>query len=115
MSEDCLFCKILAGEIPCDEVYSDDTVFAFRDISPAAPTHILIIPRKHIPNVAVAEEEDAELLGQLMLKANEIAEREGLTGDGFRYVINTGSQGGQTVSHIHLHILGGRQMTWPPG
>lgn len=115
MAGGCLFCKIVAGEIPCDEVYSDEDVFAFRDINPAAPTHILIIPKKHISFMPDAEPEDEALMGKLLLKANEIAEREGLSDDGFRYVINTRGHGGQTVHHVHLHILGGRQMVWPPG
>ncbi len=115
MSEDCLFCKIIAGEIPSEEVYSDDDVYAFRDISPAAPTHIQIIPKKHIPSIDDATEEDEALLGKLILRANEIAHKEGIAEDGFRYVINTRGHGCQTVFHIHLHIIGGRQMGWPPG
>ncbi len=110
-----MFCKIIAGEIPSDKVYSDEDVYAFRDINPAAPCHILIIPRKHLNAVNVGNDDDEALLGKLLLKANLIAEREGLTSDGFRYVINTGKDGGQTVSHLHLHILGGRAMRWPPG
>lgn len=115
MSEDCLFCKIIAGDIPSNKVYSDDDVYAFHDISPAAPTHILVIPKKHISAVNDANAEDQGLLGRLLLRANEIAEQQGLTEDGFRYVINTGDNGGQTVSHLHLHLLGGRRMSWPPG
>jgi len=115
MSEDCLFCKIIAGDIPSNKVYSDDDVYAFHDISPAAPTHILVIPKKHISAVNDANAEDQGLLGRLLLRANEIAEQQGLTEDGFRYVVNTGDYGGQTVSHLHLHLLGGRRMSWPPG
>ena len=115
MSDDCLFCKIIAGEIPSNKVYEDRDVYAFHDISPAAPTHILIIPKKHIAAVKDASSEDAELLGRLTLKAAEIARKHGLEEDGYRFVINTGSDGGQTVFHIHLHILGGRRLTWPPG
>ncbi len=115
MSEDCLFCKIIAGDIPSNKVYSDDDVYAFHDISPAAPTHILVIPKKHISAVNDTNAEDQGLLGRLLLRANEIAEQQGLTEDGFRYVVNTGDYGGQTVSHLHLHILGGRRMSWPPG
>lgn len=115
MSKDCLFCKIVAGEIPCNDVYSDDDVLAFRDINPAAPTHILLIPKKHIAFTHEAGPEDEALMGKLVLKANMIAEREGLKEDGYRYVINTGGHGGQTVFHIHLHILGGRYLGWPPG
>ena len=115
MSDDCLFCKIAAGDIPCEEVYSDKYLIAFRDIAPAAPTHIVVIPKKHIASIADATEEDEALMGRLVMKANEIAHSEGLHTSGFRYVINTGEDGGQTVSHVHLHILGGRAMTWPPG
>ena len=115
MSDDCLFCKIIAGDIPSNKVYEDDDVFAFHDISPAAPTHILIIPKKHIAAVKDASAEDTELMGKLMLKASDIAREQGLEDDGYRFVVNTGDSGGQTVFHIHLHIIGGRQMTWPPG
>lgn len=115
MAEDCLFCKIIAGEIPSNKVYEDDAVYAFHDINPAAPVHILVIPKKHLSAVNAASEEDQALLGHLLLKANAIAAEQGLAEEGFRYVINTGDKGGQTVYHLHLHILGGRQMTWPPG
>jgi histidine triad (HIT) family protein len=115
MSEDTLFSKIIRGEIPSDKVYEDDHVYAFRDINPAAPTHILIVPKKVIPKISDATEDDAHLIGHLVLAANRIAKEEGLHGDGFRYVINCGDHGGQTVYHLHLHILGGRQMAWPPG
>lgn len=115
MSDDCLFCKIIAGEIPSNKVYSDDYVYAFEDINPAAPHHVLIIPRKHLSSVAEAKAEDESLMGKLLLSANRIAEELELTEKGFRYVINTGEDGGQTVSHLHLHILGGRAMSWPPG
>lgn len=115
MAEDCLFCKIAAGEIPSEEVYSDDEFYAFRDINPGAPTHCLVIPRKHIARIAEASPEDEGLLGRLLLRANAIAEAEGLVEPGFRYVINCNDDGGQTVYHIHLHILGGRPLSWPPG
>ncbi|MBX7254833.1 MAG: histidine triad nucleotide-binding protein [Candidatus Hydrogenedentes bacterium] len=115
MEIDCLFCKIAAKAIPSTEVYSDNEFYAFRDINPGAPTHILIVPRKHIEKVTDVQPEDAVLLGKLVLKANEIAEKEGLTKDGFRYVINCGRRGGQTIWHVHLHILGGRDLAWPPG
>lgn len=115
MAEDCLFCKIIAGDIPSNKVYSDDDVYAFHDINPAAPTHILIIPRKHLHAVNAAGDEDQALLGKLILAANRITKQEGLAESGFRYVINTGDEGGQTVFHLHMHILGGRQCTWPPG
>jgi histidine triad (HIT) family protein len=115
MPDDTIFAKIARGEIPSDEVYSDDEFYAFRDINPQAPTHILVIPRKPIPKISDACDDDAALLGRLILAANRIAEQEGLTENGFRYVINCGQAGGQEVYHLHLHILGGRQMTWPPG
>jgi histidine triad (HIT) family protein len=115
MATDCLFCKIIAGEIPSTEVYSDDDVYAFRDINPAAPTHLLVIPKKHLTDVKSATAEDEALMGKMLLRANEIAAAQGLADEGFRYIINTGSNGGQTVFHLHLHILGGRQLGWPPG
>jgi histidine triad (HIT) family protein len=115
MTTDCLFCRIAAGDIPSQKVYSDDHVYAFHDINPAAPTHILVIPRKHLSSVCEAGPDDEALMGKLLLSAQHIAREQGLADDGFRLVINTGDQGGQTVYHIHLHILGGRQMNWPPG
>jgi len=113
--EDCLFCKIAAGEIPSTAVFSDDELYAFRDIHPAAPTHIVLIPRKHIPRVSDATSEDAGLLGRMMLRANEIARREGVAENGFRCVINCNSWAGQEVFHLHMHLLGGRKFAWPPG
>lgn len=115
MAEDCLFCKIIRGEIPSNKVYEDDDVFAFEDINPAAPTHVLIIPKKHLKSIGDALPEDTALLGKLLLKANEIAASLGLAEEGYRYVVNTGQNGGQTVFHLHLHILGGRALGWPPG
>jgi histidine triad (HIT) family protein len=115
MSKDCLFCKIISGDIPSNKVYSDDHVYAFHDINPAAPTHVLVIPRKHLSAVNDRSEEHEPLLGALMAAANRIVIQLGLEESGFRYVINTGSHGGQTVFHLHLHILGGRPLTWPPG
>ena len=115
MASDCLFCRIIEGEIPSQQVYSDEDVYAFRDINPAAPSHILVIPRKHLESINAADSGDEALMGRLLLRANQIAVAEGLADDGFRYVINTGQHGGQTVFHLHLHILAGRQMTWPPG
>ncbi len=115
MAEETVFGKILSGEIPSTEVYSDEEFYAFRDINPGAPTHVLVIPRKPIPKITDATEEDAPLLGRLLLAANRIAEQEGLTEKGFRFVINCGEWGGQTVFHLHLHILGGRPLQWPPG
>jgi histidine triad (HIT) family protein len=109
----CLFCQIAAGEHPATIVYRGDDVIAFRDINPQAPTHILIIPVKHIVSVAEATVEDEGLIGRLMTTAREIAQHENLKG--YRLVINTGSQGGQSVFHLHVHLLGGRAMHWPPG
>ena len=115
MAGDCLFCKIAAGEIPSTEVYSDDEFYAFRDIHPGAPTHCLIVPRKHIARITEASPDDAALLGRMLLRASRIAEAEGIAGSGFRLVINCNEDGGQTVFHVHLHILGGRPLAWPPG
>jgi histidine triad (HIT) family protein len=110
-----LFEKIVAREIPAKIVYEDDLVFAFRDINPQAPVHALIVPKKPIPRVAEAKTEDQQLLGYLLLKAAEVAGKLGLDKGGFRLVINNGADGGETVPHLHVHILGGRYMTWPPG
>jgi histidine triad (HIT) family protein len=115
MSADCLFCKIIAGDIPSNKVYSDEHVYAFHDINPAAPTHVLVIPKKHLSAVNDGGAGNEVLLGKLLLAANIIAADLGLEHDGFRYVINTGTDGGQTVFHLHLHILGGRALSWPPG
>ena len=110
-----LFEKIIAREIPAEIVYEDDLVLAFNDINPQAPVHVLVIPKKTIPRIAEAEPEDHQVLGHLMLKAKEIADDLGLHENGFRLVINNGKDGGESVPHLHLHILGGRAMTWPPG
>ena len=115
MSEDCLFCKIIKGEIPSKKVFEDDKVYAFRDINPQSPEHILIIPKKHIADMNHAQEEDKELLGHLLLTGKNIAADLGFGTDGYRNVINTGEYGGQEVYHIHLHLLGGRKHSWPPG
>lgn len=115
MSADCLFCRIVNGDIPSKEIYSDDDIYAFLDINPAAPTHVLVIPKKHIKDITDAESSDEALMGKLLLRANDIANKLNLSEDGFRYVINTGVNGGQTVFHLHLHILGGRSLSWPPG
>lgn len=111
----CIFCEIVAGRIPAKIVYSSADVTAFRDINPQAPTHLLIIPNRHIASIAEVGEGDAMLLGRLFEVANELARREGIADGGYRIVINAGANGGQTVEHLHLHLLGGRQMTWPPG
>jgi histidine triad (HIT) family protein len=112
---DCIFCKIAAGEIPGDIVHQDEAVVAFNDINPAAPTHILIIPVKHIASMAEADQEDQAVLGGLLLRAKAIAHEKGLEEKGYRLVINTGREAGQAVFHIHLHLLAGRAMSWPPG
>ena len=110
-----LFEKIIAREILADIVYEDDLVLAFRDISPQAPTHILIVPKKPIPRVAEATIQDHALVGHLLLKAAEVAAQVGLRDGGYRLVINNGRDGGESVPHLHCHILGGRPMRWPPG
>lgn len=114
-SGDTLFSKIIRREIPANIVYEDDLCLAFTDINPQAPTHILLIPKKPIPMLAEATSEDKELLGHLLLIVKQIAQQAGLHDNGYRVVINTGNDGGQTVFHLHLHILGGRQLQWPPG
>jgi len=112
---DCLFCKMVAGEIEPDIVYQDDEVIAFRDINPQAPVHVLIIPRRHISTINDLQSADAELTGKLFLAAGKIAEQEGIAEQGYRTVMNCNAGAGQTVFHVHLHMLGGRAMTWPPG
>ena len=113
--EDCLFCKIVAGEIPADIVYESETAIAFRDINPQAPTHVLIIPRKHIATINDISVEDQQIVGSLFTAAKAIAAAEGLADDGYRVVMNCNEAAGQTVFHIHLHLLGGRGLGWPPG
>lgn len=110
-----IFSKIIRREVPADIVHEDERCVAFRDVAPVAPTHILVIPKKEIPSMAEIKDDDLELIGHLMVKAREIAQDEGLEDDGYRLVINTKAGGGQTVNHLHIHILGGRQMKWPPG
>ena len=111
----CFFCKIANGEMDTDKVFEDDQVVAFRDINPQAPTHVLIIPKKHISTMNDLEKDDSELIGQLFLSAKNIARELGFSEDGYRTVFNCNGHGGQSVYHIHLHLLGGRQMGWPPG
>ncbi len=113
--DNCLFCKIIQKEIPAEIVYENERVLAFRDINPQAPVHVLIIPKKHIPTLNDIQEDDQNLVGELFLAAKEIAKTEEIAEDGYRTVFNCNSNGGQEVYHIHLHVLGGRQMTWPPG
>ncbi len=112
---DCLFCKFISGEIQPDTVYEDDHVFAFRDIDPQAPTHVLVVPKRHIPTLNDLSADDEALIGKLYLAAQKIAREEGIDGPGYRTVINCNEQAGQSVFHIHLHLLGGRAMNWPPG
>lgn len=110
----CVFCQIIDGSIPSRPIYQDDKCYAFADINPQAPVHILIVPREHIASIGHAEKEHSSLIGHLHWAAAEIARSKGLE-NGYRTVINTGEHGGQTVAHIHVHLLGGRPMTWPPG
>ena len=112
---DCLFCKIVAGDIPADIVYESETAIGFRDINPQAPTHVLVIPRKHISTINDIEPEDEALVGSLYTAAKEIAAADGISADGYRAVMNCNEGAGQSVFHIHLHVLGGRGLTWPPG
>lgn len=114
MSE-CLFCKIAKGEIPCDTVYENDQVIAFRDLNPQAPTHVLVIPRKHIATVNDLAVEDKDVVGEMLLAAKAVAAHDGIAEDGYRLIMNCNKGAGQTVFHIHLHVLGGRAMNWPPG
>jgi histidine triad (HIT) family protein len=111
---DCLFCRVIRGEIPSKKVYEDDRVYAFEDINPQAPTHFLIIPKQHIPGLKEAKPQDAEIIGYLNLVAAKLAEQRNLN-NGYRTVLNVGPDAGQSVFHIHLHLLGGRHMAWPPG
>jgi len=107
---DCIFCKIIAGEIPADIVYQDKEIIAFRDIKPLAPIHLIIIPREHIPSLNQMKESDAVLVGRMVAVANKLAKDEGVAEKGYRLVINTGAEGGQVVPHLHLHLLGGRKL-----
>jgi histidine triad (HIT) family protein len=113
--QDTIFCKILRDEIPSDRVWEDEHCIGFRDINPAAPVHILVIPRKCMTGISSATEDDRVLLGHLLYAASRIAAQEGIAEDGYRIVINCNKDGGQVVYHLHIHILGGRQMSWPPG
>lgn len=112
---DCLFCKIIAGEIPSAKVYENDKVYAFRDISPEAPTHVLIVPKEHIASANDLTAENASVVSDIFLAAKEIAAMEGIAEGGYRIVNNCGEDGGQTVKHLHFHMLGGRSLAWPPG
>lgn len=112
---DCIFCKIIRKEIPAAIIFENDTVLAFEDLHPQAPVHVLIIPKKHISGIAVLEPADALLAGELIIAAKSIAEAKGLSGSGYRVAFNSGKDAGQEVLHLHLHMLGGRKFTWPPG
>ena len=112
---DCLFCRIAAGSIPSERLHEDDLVVAFRDIAPRAPTHILLIPRRHIASAAELTEADGPLLGRLFGVAADLARKEGIADGGYRLVSNVGRWGGQTVDHLHVHLMGGRPFDWPPG
>ena len=112
---DCLFCAIVAGEIPATTVLETDRILAFRDINPQAPTHVLVIPKTHYPGVAALAAADATLLGEVIDAAEQVAAAEDVDETGYRVVFNTGAQAGQTVPHVHGHVLGGRLLTWPPG
>jgi histidine triad (HIT) family protein len=112
---DCLFCKFVSGEITPDVVYDDPDVLAFRDVNPQAPTHILVIPKRHISTLNDLDSGDAELVGKLYLAAQQVAQDEGIAEPGYRTLINCNAEAGQSVFHIHLHLLGGRPMGWPPG
>jgi histidine triad (HIT) family protein len=112
---DCLFCAIVTGDIPADKVAETDRVLAFRDINPQAPVHVLVIPKEHYPNVAALAAAGGALLGDVITEAHRVAEAEGVDGSGYRVVFNTGAGAGQTVWHVHAHVLGGRPLSWPPG
>jgi histidine triad (HIT) family protein len=113
--QNCLFCKIVAGEIPAAKIFEDERAVVFRDINPQAPTHALVIPRAHVASLNEAGVSDEALLGHLLLGAARVARDEGLAESGYRTVVNTGAEAGQTVFHLHVHLLGGRRLTWPPG
>lgn len=112
--DNCLFCKIIAGDIPSSKVYEDDNWFAFKDIQPCAPVHVLVIPKKHVKNILDIDNEKNKYFSDFFLKIKEIAESQNLKNDGFRLVMNTGEKAGQTVFHFHAHIIGGKDMGWPP-
>lgn len=115
MTDDCLFCRMVAGSVPATVVHETDTVFAFRDINPQASTHVLVIPKEHYPDAAAMAAADPALAGDILATAGEIAKSDGVDGSGYRLVFNTGPDANQTVFHAHCHLIGGRGMTWPPG
>ncbi len=112
---DCIFCKIIEGKIPSKKVHEDEDSFAFEDINPQAPTHVLVIPKRHVPTVSDLQPSDDALVGKLHRTAAKIAKERGIAAGGYRIVLNTNRDAGQTVFHVHLHLLGGRQLQWPPG
>ena len=112
---DCLFCKIVTGDIPAEKVFENDHVIGFQDLNPQAPTHVLVIPKKHVSTINDLQDEDKALVGEMYLAARQIAADQGLAEKGYRTVMNCNEEAGQTVFHIHLHLLGGRRMQWPPG
>ncbi|BDR67807.1 histidine triad nucleotide-binding protein [Clostridium tetani] len=113
--ENCIFCKIVKGDIPSEKVYEDELILAFKDISPSAPTHVLVIPKKHIKNLNELSDNDAKIISHIYIKIKELAQQLDINEKGYRVVTNCGEQGGQTVEHIHFHLLGGRNLQWPPG
>ncbi|MDQ1366346.1 MAG: histidine triad family protein [Acidimicrobiaceae bacterium] len=113
--ENCLFCRIIRGEVPSDRVLSTDNTYAFRDIEPAAPVHVLVVPRRHIAHAGAVGPDDAPLLAELLGTARQVAEQEGVAESGYRLVFNVGEDARNSVAHLHLHVLGGRQLGWPPG
>jgi histidine triad (HIT) family protein len=115
MTTECVFCRIVAGRLPADKVFENDTVLAFRDINPVAPTHILLIPRQHIAGPAALDETTAAVMVDLLLAAKAVAAQEGIEASGYRLVLNQGMAAGQSVFHLHMHLIGGRRLRWPPG
>lgn len=113
--EDCIFCKIVKGDIPSEKVYEDELILAFKDINPEAPIHIVVIPKKHIESLNELTEKDADIVAHIYIKTKELAQELGINKKGYRIVTNCGEQGGQTVNHLHFHVLGGRNLQWPPG
>lgn len=113
--DDCIFCRIVSGDLESDLIYEDDDLVAFRDLNPQAPTHVLLIPRRHVPTVNDLAYADAELIGRLVLAGQRLASEEGIAEEGYRLVLNCNREAGQSVFHLHLHLLGGRRMKWPPG
>ena len=115
MTDDCLFCKIVAGTVPSEEVASTDGTYAFRDIQPGAPTHVLVVPRRHVTDAAGVGPDDGDLLAELFTTAQAVARQEGVDGTGYRLVLNVGEDASNSVPHLHLHVIGGRRLGWPPG